>query len=55
MVLWSAGALVNWLIIVFTGNAAIMYVDYTLFEEYEWADPGFLIPSLFKSQPEEVQ
>ena len=45
---WSSAAFVNWLIVLFLGKDAIMYIDYTLFEDPEkWEDPGYLVPSMF--------
>ena len=40
-------SLAFWLLVFFFGKHAIMFVDYTLLDQIEWEDPGYLSPSLF--------
>ena len=40
-------SLALWLFVFFFGKDAIMFVDYTLLDQLEWEDPGYLAPSLF--------
>ena len=42
-------SLTLWLLVLFFGKAAIMFVDYTLLDRLEWEHPGYLTPSLFSA------
>ena len=41
-------SLAFWLLIFFFGKDALMFVDYTLLDQIEWENPGYLSPSLFQ-------